>query len=186
MLSQGHIRIKQRDLADRRFTDVSPRQKNGDWRKVALLSVPSGRFIDKNDSGLQMNHYLCPAYRLQIAALSRCQNKKMFRPTYKACYIRFSRGVLKSWGQPVYSEPWGEMFQRERRTSSWNISANKKQRSACINGRWGLKPRQRAANINPSSNLSDVLLSFASFLETPFKLVYIFSVLLLFLYLDGL
>lgn len=99
MQSLSHIRIKQSDLPDRRFTDVSPRQKNGDSKRLALLSVPPGRFIDKNDSGLKMNHYLCPAYRLQIAELSRCQNEKMFSQTYKACYILFKQDILKSWGQ---------------------------------------------------------------------------------------
>lgn len=45
-------------------------------QKVALLRVPPGLFIDKNDNGPKMHHYLWPASRHQMLLSCICQNRK--------------------------------------------------------------------------------------------------------------
>ena len=45
-------------------------------QKVALLHVPPGLLIDRNDNGPKMHHYLWPASRHQMLLSCICQNRK--------------------------------------------------------------------------------------------------------------
>lgn len=45
-------------------------------QKVALLHVPPGHLIDRDDNGPKMHHYLWPASRHQMLPSCLCQNRK--------------------------------------------------------------------------------------------------------------
>ena len=90
-------------------------------QKVALLHVPPGLLIDRNDNGPKMHHYLWPASRHQMLLSCICQNRKFCSKQTSLLHFVQLRFV-KSQGQLDVPCPEGEL-KSERSTWFLNVSS---------------------------------------------------------------
>lgn len=82
-------------------------------QKVALLHVPPGLLIDRNDNGPKMHHYLWPASRHQMLLSCICQNRK-FCSKQTGLVTFCSAKVCQKAGSLVCALPWRGIVKREK------------------------------------------------------------------------